>query len=309
MSTAKGRVLVSGGAGFIGSWLCRRLLDDGYRVVCLDNLSTGSRENLRGLDVDLIQADVTGPVDVKADYIFDLASRASPVDFETHPIDILLTNSRGAQNMLEMARKSSARFLFSSTSEVYGDPLQHPQREDYFGNVNPVGIRSCYDESKRFAEAMTMAFHRTHGTDVRLARIFNTYGERMRPEDGRVVPNLVGQAIAGQPMTVYGDGSQTRSFCYVSDMVEGLVRLMFKDGIAGTVVNLGNPHEVTVLEIARVIKKLTGSKSEIVHRPLPPDDPVRRRPDISRARELLGWQPLVGLEEGLGRTIEYFRQR
>jgi nucleoside-diphosphate-sugar epimerase len=302
------RVLVTGGAGFIGSWLCRRLCEDGFAVTCLDNLSTGRQANIRDLDLTFIRADVGEAPDIAVDYVFHMASRASPRDFQTHPIDILLTNSRGAHAMLELARRSGARFLLASTSEVYGDPLEHPQREDYHGNVNPVGVRSCYDESKRFAEALAMAYRRTHGLDVRIARIFNTYGERMRAEDGRVIPNLVNQAIRGQPMTVYGDGSQTRSFCHVSDMVDGLVRLMFAQDAAGCVVNLGNPHEVAVLEVARLVRGLAGSSSELVFLPLPQDDPVRRRPDITRARELLAWEPRVELEDGLAQTIEYFRR-
>lgn len=306
-------VLVTGGAGFIGSWLCDRLLAEGHRVICIDNLSSGSRGNIRHLlrrrGFRFVRHDVSRPVGVRGpvERIFHLASRASPADFRERAIDILLTNSLGTLHALELAREKGARFLLASTSEVYGDPREHPQREDYWGNVNPVGIRSCYDEAKRFAEALTMAFHRTYGLDVRIARIFNTYGPRMRGDDGRAIPNFITQALQGRPMTVYGDGSQTRSFCYVADMVEGLVRLMEAEGLAGEVVNLGNPEEVSILEVAELIRRLTGSGSEIVFGPLPQDDPARRRPDISKAEKVLGWRPTTPLEEGLRRTVEYFR--
>lgn len=301
-------VVVSGGAGFIGSWLCQRLIQEGYRVTCLDNLHTGRRNNIARLDLKFIEHDIRKPLKLKTDYVFHLASRASPVDFTKCPLEILTTGSEGTYNMLDIAKENGARFLLSSTSEVYGEPQKHPQSEDYWGNVNSVGVRSCYDEAKRFAEALTVAFRREHGLDIRIARIFNTYGERMTENDGRVIPNFVNQALLGQPITVYGDGSQTRSFCYVSDMVEGLMRLMFTENVAGEVINLGNPHETKVIELAQMVKRLVGSSSEIIFRPLPQDDPTRRRPDISRARSKLKWEPAVPLEEGLHHTINYFRE-
>ncbi|MEM2619375.1 MAG: UDP-glucuronic acid decarboxylase family protein [Candidatus Hadarchaeales archaeon] len=306
-------VLVTGGAGFIGSWLCDLLVERGYRVICLDNLSSGNRENISHLlpnpNFHFLKGDVIGPPEIpEVDYIFHMASRASPVDFKEYSLEILLANSIGTKNMLEIAQKNNARFLLASSSEVYGNPLQHPQREDYWGNVNPIGIRAPYDESKRFAEALSMAFHRRYNLDVRIARIFNTYGPRMRQDDGRVIPTFITQALRGDQITVYGDGSQTRSFCYVSDLVDGLTRLMFKDGLSGEVFNLGNPHEISILEVAKLIKKLTNSTSEITFRPLPKDDPVRRRPDISKARELLGWVPKTELENGLRETIRYFEK-
>ena len=307
MSTRGNNVLVTGGAGFIGSWLCERLVQDGYTVTCLDNLSSGRRRNLEHLNVEFIEDDVRRPLDLKVDYVFHMASRASPVDFKEHSTDILLTNSLGTYNVLQLSQQNRARFLLASTSEVYGDPVQHPQNEDYWGNVNPIGPRSCYDESKRFAEALTMSAMRD-GLDIRIARIFNTYGERMRGDDGRVIPNFIGQAMGNQPITVYGDGSQTRSFCYVSDMVDGLVRLMFGDDLTGEVVNLGNPNETTILQLAQLVRQLTNSRSEIVFRPLPQNDPSRRKPDITRAQKRLTWQPKIGLEDGLRRTIEYYRE-
>jgi nucleoside-diphosphate-sugar epimerase len=300
-------IVVTGGAGFIGSWLCERLVRDGYRVICIDNLSSGRTENLEHLDVEFIKEDVRQPLELKVDYVFHLASRASPVDFQEHSTDILLTNSLGTYNMLQLSQQNRARFLLASTSEVYGEPLQHPQNEEYWGNVNPIGPRSCYDESKRFAEALAMSAMRD-GLDVRIARIFNTYGGRMRSDDGRAIPNFINQATKNEPITVYGDGTQTRSFCYVSDMVDGLARLMFGDNLTGEVVNLGNPNETTILQLATLIKQLTDSKSEIVFRPLPQNDPSRRKPDITRAKKRLNWQPKIGLEEGLRKTIEYYRQ-
>ncbi len=299
-------VLVTGGAGFIGSWLCQRLVEEGYEVTCLDNLTSGNVENIAGLDVKFIRHDVKQPLELEADYIFHLASRASPVDFEQHAMDILLTNSQGAYNMLQLAEQNNARFLLASTSEVYGDPQKHPQDEGYWGNVNPIGVRSCYDEAKRFAEALSLSFHRKQGLDVRIARIFNTYGERMRQDDGRVIPNLINQAISRKPLTVYGEGTQTRSFCYISDMIDGLIGLMFTAGLGGEVINIGNPDEVTILEVAGLIKNLTHSSSEIVFCSLPQDDPVRRKPDITKAKQVLSWKPQVGLKQGLNRTIEYF---
>ncbi|HZP84657.1 MAG TPA: UDP-glucuronic acid decarboxylase family protein [Chthonomonadaceae bacterium] len=306
------RALVTGGAGFLGSHLCDRLLQEGLHVVAMDNLVTGSTDNIAHL-VDnprfrFIHYDVTeylyleGPLD----FIFHLASPASPVDFPTKPIQILKVNALGTHKSLGLARAKGARFFLASTSEIYGDPLVHPQTEEYLGNVNPIGVRGVYDESKRFAESMTMAYQRYHGLETRIVRIFNTYGPRMRLEDGRVVPNFIGQALRGEPITVYGTGKQTRSFCYVSDLIEGFWRLMNSD--IKTPVNIGNPTERTMTEFAEQIKALTGSKSEIVFVPLPTeDDPKQRRPDITKARELLGWEPKVGLEEGLRLTIDYFK--
>jgi nucleoside-diphosphate-sugar epimerase len=303
------RALVTGGAGFLGSWLCELLINKGYEVVCLDNMSSGRRKNVEHLEgkIEVVEGDVTNPPPLpKADIIFHLASRASPVDFREHAIEILLANSAGTLRMLELAEKWGARFVFASSSEVYGNPLQHPQTEEYWGNVNPIGVRSCYDEGKRFGEALCMAYHRRKGLDVRIARIFNTYGPRMRKDDGRVISNFVVHALQGKPLTVYGDGTQTRSFCYVEDLVEGLFRLGEAE-VSGEVFNLGNPAEVTILELARLVKRLTGTTSDIVFLPKPPDDPTRRRPDISKAKRLLNWEPKIPLEEGLKRTIEYFK--
>ena len=307
------RILVTGGAGFIGSHLCDRLLAEGHEVIAMDNLITGSADNIAHLagrrDFQFIFHDVTNYIYVrgKLDAVMHLASPASPVDFTAIPIQILKVGSLGTHKALGLAQEKGARFLLASTSEVYGDPLVHPQPETYWGNVNPIGVRGVYDEAKRFAEAMTMAYHRVHGLDTRIARIFNTYGERMRLNDGRVVPNLVGQALRGEPLTVYGDGSQTRSFCYVSDLVDGLYRLLMSGEV--NPVNLGNPHETTILEFAELINRLTGNKAGIVFRPLPPDDPRQRRPDITRARTILGWEPRISLEEGLERTITWFKRR
>jgi dTDP-glucose 4,6-dehydratase len=306
-------VLITGGAGFIGSHLCERFLADGADVICMDNFLTGTPDNIAHLFSNprftFIQQDVTTYIYVKGpvDAILHFASPASPVDYLELPIQTLKVGSLGTHKALGLAKEKGARFLQASTSECYGDPLVHPQNEDYWGNVNPIGPRGVYDEAKRFAEAMTMAYHRTHGVATRIVRIFNTHGPRMRLRDGRVVPNFIAQALRGEPMTVYGDGSQTRSFCYVSDLVEGIVRLLRSD-YSGPV-NCGNPAEVTILQFAERIKKLTGSKSEIVFRPLPVDDPKQRQPDITRARTLLGWEPSVGLEEGLRHTIDYFRDK
>ena len=307
MNTRGNNVLVTGGAGFIGSWLCERLIQNGYTVICFDNLSSGNIRNLEHLNIEFIEDDVRQPLELKVDYVFHLASRASPVDFQEHSTDILLTNSLGTYNMLRLSKQNRARFLLASTSEVYGEPLQHPQSEDYWGNVNPIGPRSCYDESKRFAEALAMSATRD-GLDVRIARIFNTYGGRMRGDDGRVIPNFVNQATKNEPITIYGDGTQTRSFCYVTDMVDGLMGLMFGDDLTGEVVNLGNPNEITILQLAQLIKRLTYSRSEIVFKPLPQDDPSRRKPDITKAKKRLNWQPKIGLDDGLRKTIEYYRQ-
>jgi dTDP-glucose 4,6-dehydratase len=306
------RYLISGAAGFIGSHLCDRLIQDGHDVTGLDNLITGSRANLTQLErhprFHFFEYDVTVPlngIDGSFDGVWHLASLASPRDYLAHPIETLEVGSTGTRNMLEIARRDNARFLLTSTSECYGDPLEHPQVETYWGHVNPVGVRSCYDESKRYAEALTMAYHRTHGVRGNIARIFNTYGPRMALEDGRVVPAFLDQALRGKPLTVYGDGSQTRSFCYVADLVEGLVRLAASE--ERYPVNLGNPAELTILEFARIIANLVGSASKLAFEPLPSDDPRRRRPDISKAKRLLGWEPKVVLEDGLRETVEYFK--
>jgi len=303
------RALVTGGAGFLGSWLCELLVRRGYEVTCLDNLSSGRLRNVKHLEgkIEVVEGDVVDPPPLgRAEIIFHLASRASPVDFREHALEILTANSIGTLRMLQLAERWGARFVFASSSEVYGNPLQHPQREDYWGNVNPIGPRSCYDEGKRFGEALCMAYHRKKGVDVRIARIFNTYGPRMRKDDGRVISNFVVQALEGKPLTVYGDGTQTRSFCYVRDLVEGLLRLGEAD-VSGEVFNLGNPQEATILELAQIVKRLTGTNSEILFLPKPPDDPQRRKPDISKARKLLGWEPKTSLEEGLRKTVEYFK--
>lgn len=304
-------VLVTGGAGFIGSHLCERLVEEGYRVYCLDNLCTGSMENLEGLRehprFKFILADVTHPITLRVDAVVHLASPASPVDYQRLPVETMLANSLGTYQALELSRKNGARFLLASTSEVYGDPLKVPQDEEYTGNVNPVGPRACYDESKRFAEALTSTYRRLHGLETVILRIFNTYGPRMRRDDGRVVPNFIQQALAGEPLTVYGDGTQTRSFCYVDDLVGGICSALRSSRAVGQVINLGKDRELTVLELARLVREMVGSTSEITFLPLPQDDPRRRRPDLSRARELLGWEPTTTLEEGLLRTVEWFR--
>jgi len=303
--------LVSGAAGFIGSHLCERLLADGHSVLGLDNLITGSQRNLAHLAnhsrFRFMQHDVTQPLELarRFDHVWHLASLASPKEYLAHPIETLESGSTGTRNMLEIARRDRARFLVTSTSECYGDPLQHPQVETYWGNVNPVGVRSCYDESKRYAEAMTMAYHRYYGVRTNIARIFNTYGPRMALKDGRVVPAFLDQALQGQPLTIFGDGTQTRSFCYVSDMVDGLVRLASSE--ERLPINLGNPVELTILEFAERIRLLMDAELPIVFEPLPQDDPQKRRPDISKARRLLGWEPKVKLEDGLRETVEYFK--
>jgi dTDP-glucose 4,6-dehydratase len=304
------RTLVTGAAGFIGSHLSERLLDRGFSVIGMDNLATGKVANieaLSGRDFVFVEHDVTSYVAVEGplDYVFHFASPASPIDYLKLPIQTLKVGGLGTHNCLGLAKAKGARFLLASTSEVYGDPLVHPQREDYWGNVNPVGPRGVYDEAKRFAEAITMAYHRVHGIETRIARIFNTYGPRMRVDDGRAVPAFFGQALRGEDVTVFGDGSQTRSLCYVSDLVEGILRLMMSD--TPDPVNLGNPHELTIRALAERIVALVGSRSRIVERPLPPDDPRVRQPDIARARALLGWEPVVTLDEGLPLTLAYFR--
>jgi len=322
--------LVTGGAGFIGSHLCDRLVAEGYRVVCVDNLITGNRENIKQLEsrdnFEFIEADVTeksvyshqlsarlpdGQV-YRFDYIFHLASPASPNpnsprSYMALPVETMLVNSLGTKLLLDLAKEQGARFLFASTSEVYGDPLEHPQPETYWGHVNPNGLRSCYDESKRFGEAITMVYQRKFRVDARIARIFNTYGPRMQADDGRVVVDFIVQAINGQPFTVHGSGEQTRSFCYVSDMVEGLVKLMFTDKLTGEVVNLGNADERSVNELMDVVAEKFKVEKQVKRLPLPEDDPIRRQPDISKAKKLLSWEPKVNLNEGLNKTIEYFR--
>lgn len=302
--------LVTGGAGFIGSHLCELLLAKGYRVICVDNLSTGSIDNidhLRGEDFRFIKQDVTEYIYIKEplDYILHFASPASPIDYLRMPIQTLKVGSLGTHKALGLAKEKNAVFLLASTSEVYGDPEVHPQPERYWGNVNPIGPRGVYDEAKRFAEAMTMAYHRYHGLRTRIARIFNTYGPRMRLNDGRVVPNFVYQALRQEPLTVYGDGTQTRSFCYISDMVEGIFRLMLTD--YSEPINLGNDNELPIIELAKKIIKLCRAKSEIVYRPLPQDDPKTRRPDITKAREILHWEPKINLDEGLQKTVDSFK--
>ena len=305
------KTIITGGAGFVGSHLCDLLILKGHEVICVDNLITGSAQNIEHIESDrftYLEHDVTKPLYFgdKIDYIFHLASPASPIDYFALPIQTLKVGALGTYNMLGLAKEHGARFLLASTSEVYGDPLVNPQPETYWGNVNPIGPRGVYDEAKRYAEAITMAYHRYHGMDTRIARIFNTYGPRMRAGDGRVVPNFINQALRGEDLTVYGDGSQTRSFCYVSDLVDGLFRLMMSD--FSDPVNIGNPGEMTVLEFAEVVVEIIGSDSQIVFEDLPVDDPKVRRPDIGRAKDLLGWVPVVGLEEGLKGTIRYFEK-
>jgi len=284
------RILVTGGAGFIGSHLCERLLSDGHEVVCLDNFYTGAKENVRHLlenhDFELVRHDVINPIDVEVDWIFNLACPASPIHYQFNPVRTIQANVLGVTNMLEVAKRTRARILQASTSEVYGDPLEHPQKETYWGNVNPIGIRSCYDEGKRVAETLMFDYHRQHGVDIRVARIFNTYGPRMALNDGRVVSSFIVQTLSGREITVNGDGSQTRSFCYVDDLVDGLLRLMAREDFTGPV-NLGNPVEITMLDLARAVQRVAGAQVPIVHRPAPPDDPQQRRPDITLARSTL----------------------
>jgi dTDP-glucose 4,6-dehydratase len=304
------RIVVTGAAGFIGSHLSETLLDRGHSVVGLDNLLTGDLANiahLRSRDFSFIQHDVTRYIDVDGpvDFVLHWASPASPIDYLELPIQTMKVGSLGTHNALGLALAKKAGFMLASTSEVYGDPLEHPQKESYWGNVNPIGPRGVYDEAKRFAEAITLAYHRSHGVNTKIVRIFNTYGPRMRLRDGRAVPAFMSQALGNEDVTVFGDGTQTRSFCYVSDLVDGIVRLMEAD--TNDPVNIGNPHELTIEEIARTIIRLVGSKSRIVYQPLPVDDPKQRRPDITRARTLLQWEPKVGLEEGLLKTVDYFR--
>jgi len=303
------RILVTGGAGFLGSHLCDRLINDGHEVICLDNFFTGRRANIAHLignpNFELMRHDVIDPFKVEVDWIFNLACPASPVHYQYNPIKTTKTSVMGAINCLGLAKRVNARIFQASTSEVYGDPEVHPQPESYRGCVNPIGIRACYDEGKRVAETLFFDYHRENGVDIRVVRIFNTYGPRMLPNDGRVVSNFIVQALAGNDITVYGDGSQTRSFCYCDDLIEGFVRLMTQDEITGPV-NIGNPGEFTILQLAEKVIELTGSKSKIIYQPLPSDDPLQRKPDISLAQEKLGWNPTIDLEAGLEKTIQYF---
>jgi UDP-glucuronate decarboxylase len=306
------RILVTGGAGFIGSHLCERLLNEGHEVLCLDNFFTGRRENVEHLmdrpEFKVMRQDVTEPIYVPVDQIYNLACPASPVHYQYNPVKTVKSNVMGAINMLVLAKRVGARILQASTSEIYGDPTIHPQPETYWGNVNPIGPRSCYDEGKRVAETLFMDYHREDRVDIRIARIFNTYGPRMAEADGRVVSNFIVQALRGEPLTLYGDGSQTRSFCYVDELVDGLMRLMAVDN-RNQPVNLGNPVEFTIRQLAEEVAKAVGKEVKIVSRPLPQDDPTQRQPDITRAREWLGWEPRIHLAEGLGRTVEFFRSR
>jgi UDP-glucuronate decarboxylase len=306
----KKRIAVTGGAGFLGSHLCERLLREGHEVVCLDNFFTGSRKNVEHLlddhHFELVRHDVVQPIVIEVDQIYHLACPASPVHYQRNPVRTIRTAVQGTLNMLDMAREVRARILIASTSEVYGDPQEHPQRETYWGHVNPIGPRACYDEGKRCAEALTISYKQQYGIETRISRIFNTYGPRMHPNDGRVVSNFIVQALRGRDITVYGDGQQTRSFCYVSDLVEAFIRLMSLESDPGPT-NLGNPRELTVLDLAKMTIDLTGSTSKLVREPLPADDPVRRKPDISKAEDILKWRPTVPVEEGLRKTIDYFR--
>lgn len=311
MSLARGRVLVTGGAGFIGSHLCERLLNDGFDVLCVDNFYSSTRDNIAHLldnpRFEVIRHDVTFPLFVEVDRIFHLACPASPVHYQRDPVQTTKTAVHGSINMLGLAKRTGARILLTSTSEVYGDPLVHPQSEDYWGNVNPIGPRACYDEGKRAAETLFFDYHRQHGLDIKVARLFNTYGPRMHPNDGRVVSNFVVSSLAGEPLTIYGDGSQTRSFCYISDLIEGLLALMNSSPDTTGPINLGNPGEFTIGALADLVIEMTGTTAGITHLPLPTDDPTRRQPDITRAREQLQWSPTVSLRDGLLPTIEYFR--
>jgi UDP-glucuronate decarboxylase len=304
------RILVTGGSGFLGSHLCERLLAAGAEVICLDNFFTGARRNIEHLldhkHFELIRHDVTFPIYLEVDQIYNLACPASPIHYQHDPVQTTKTSVHGAINMLGLAKRLKARILQASTSEVYGDPNVHPQTEDYWGHVNPIGLRSCYDEGKRCAETLFFDYWRQHKLRIKVARIFNTYGPRMHPHDGRVVSNFIIQALLGHDITIYGDGSQTRSFCFVDDLIDGIVRLMESiDGVVGPI-NIGNPVEFSMLQLANLVREFTGSRSRIVHRPLPQDDPRQRQPDISKAQELLGWKPVTPLKEGLGKTIGYF---
>jgi UDP-glucuronate decarboxylase len=310
--TVRKRILVTGGAGFLGSFLCERLLEQGNDVLCLDNLYTSSRQNIRHLLAnpyfEFIRHDVTFPLYVEVDQIYNLACPASPIHYQRDPVQTTKTSVHGAINMLGLAKRLKARILQASTSEVYGDPAVHPQTEDYWGNVNPIGPRSCYDEGKRCAETLFFDYHRQHKLQIKVARIFNTYGPRMHPNDGRVVSNFIVQALRSEPITIFGEGSQTRSFCYVDDLIDGLVRLMNSPKDFTGPVNLGNPGEFTIRELAETVIRLTGTKSKLISLPLPEDDPKQRKPDIAMAREKLGWMPTISLASGLERTIDYFRR-
>jgi len=305
------RILVTGGAGFLGSHLCDRLLSSGAEVICLDNFFTGSRSNVAHLlsepRFEVVRHDIVQPLLLEVDQIYNFACPASPIHYQYNPVKTIKTNVMGTINMLGLAKRVRARILQASTSEVYGDPKEHPQKECHWGHVNPIGPRSCYDEGKRVAETLMMDYHRQNGVDIRIVRIFNTYGPRMAIEDGRVVSNFIVQALRNEPITIYGKGTQTRSFCYVSDLIEGVCRLMNTEDLTGPV-NIGNPGELTIRELADLVVSLTASRSEIIHRPLPQDDPIQRQPDITRAKEKLGWQPAVSLEEGLRATIAYFEK-
>jgi UDP-glucuronate decarboxylase len=311
VAMARKRVVVTGGAGFLGSHLCERLLDTGADVICLDNFFTGSKSNVAHLlpnpHFEIVRHDLVHPILLEVDQIYNFACPASPVHYQYNPVKTVKTSVIGAINMLGLAKRVRARILQASTSEVYGDPKIHPQTESYWGHVNPIGRRSCYDEGKRVAETLMMDYHRQNGVDIRIVRIFNTYGPRMAVNDGRVVSNFIVQALRNEPITIYGDGTQTRSFCYVSDLIDGIWRLMNTEGLTGPV-NIGNPNEFTIRELADLVVSLTGSRSEIVHHPLPQDDPVQRQPDISLAREKLGWEPTVPLKQGLVATIGYFEK-
>ena len=306
------KILVTGGAGFIGSHLCKKLLDEGNYVACLDNFFTGSRENISKFESNpnfkVLEQDVEDTTDIHADEIYNLACPASPPSYQFNPVKTVRTSVIGTANMLELAKKNNAKILQASTSEVYGNPLEHPQKESYWGNVNPIGVRSCYDEGKRCAETLMYDYHRQYGTNIKIIRIFNTYGPNMLPNDGRVVSNFIVQALKGENITIYGDGTQTRSFCYVSDLVSGMVKMMNAPDFTGPV-NLGNPSERTILELAEIIIKKAETKSKIVFRPLPSDDPVKRKPDITLAKNKLGWEPVIGIEEGLDLTIDYFKNK
>ena len=311
MSISKGRVLVTGGAGFIGSHLCSRLLDDGFDVLCVDNYYSSTKDNIAHLlhnpRFEVLRHDVTFPLFVEVDQIYHLACPASPIHYQRDPVQTTKTAVHGSINMLGLAKRTGARILLTSTSEVYGDPLVHPQTEDYWGNVNPIGPRACYDEGKRAAETLFFDYHRQHGLQIKVVRLFNTYGPRMHPHDGRVVSNFVVSALTGKPITMYGDGSQTRSFCYVDDLINGLVAMMDSDVSVTGPINLGNPGEFTIAELADLVLELTGADVPVERHPLPADDPTRRQPDITRARTFLGWEPTVALREGLVQTIEHFR--
>lgn len=305
------RILVTGGAGFIGNHLCRRLLSEGNYVICLDNFFTGLKQHIEDMldtpNFELVEHDIVNPIDIECEQIYNLACPASPPHYQHDPVKTMKTSVLGILNMLELAKKQGATILHASTSEVYGNPLVHPQQESYWGNVNPIGIRSCYDEGKRAAETLLMDYHRQYGVDIRIIRIFNTYGPNMDPKDGRVVSNCIMQAIKGEDITIYGDGSQTRSFCYVDDLVDGAIRMMNNDKSFIGPVNLGNPSERTVLNLAQMVLEMTGSNSKLSFMPLPSDDPVKRKPDITKAQQMLGWEPVVDIKDGLAKTIDYFK--